>query len=493
MIIKFKNISPWEYLLYPLLIALFFVLYTYPVFEGDFFWHLNTGEWIWNNKSLPRIDPFTFTADPETAPAGSHRIKMILTQYWLGQLIFYGLWNLAGFKGIIIARAVCYSAILLIIGAWSRKTAKGIVPFFFLFIVGAQLLRYSNERPQLFAFLLMPLLLYILEYMRTGSKNIYLPLPLLMLLWANIHGSFILGAVIICFFVVGHLYISWKNIAQVRKGYLFCLFASVVITLINPNGYWTLIEFFRVSPEHISNTHEYQSPFVSLFRVHSFDPYWFLLLPTLLILLTRFRKIPIEHLLLISALAVLSLSGGRYIPFFMFVLPIVLNYLPAISLPHRYEWLGAVVVMCLFIQFNFKSIFKFRENSDFPRQAVTAINNSAPSGRIFNHSDWGGYISRFAPGQQIFLDSRVLVEDVQKSHIAAMNGTGWKELFDRYNISIAILPTRRLDRNKLTYGKPAPLVDALLKDKSWRTLYADQHAIVFVRSTSEWNEPRQPN
>ncbi|MFZ2949582.1 MAG: hypothetical protein WA003_08865, partial [Desulfuromonadaceae bacterium] len=436
MTYKIENISPWEYLLYPVMIALFFVLYTYPVFEGDFFWHLNTGEWIWNHKSLPHADPFTFTAGPETATQSAHRIKMTLTQYWFSQLIFYGLWNAAGFKGIILARAICYSAILAIIGVWSRKTAKGIVPFLFLFVLGAQLLRYSNERPQLFAFLLTPVFLYILETMREDwnrAKSTCWLLPLLMLLWANIHGSFILGAGIIILFAAGHLYNSRKDRAPLRKGYLFCLLASVAVTVVNPNGLWPLVEVFGLKTSAI---HEYQSPLMSLLHVHTFDPYWLLLVPTLALLLVRFRKMHVEHILLLASLALLSLSGGRYIPFFMFALPFVLIYLPAISLPRRYEWLCAVLVLAFFTQFNFKSIFKFRESSDFPRQAVNFIHHIKPEGRIFNDSNWGGYVSRFAPEHRIFLDNRILVEDVQKLYIAAMNGTGWKELFDRYNISI---------------------------------------------------------
>lgn len=485
MIRKFDSISPWEYVLYPLMIVLFFALFTFPVFEGDFFWHLNTGKWIWNNKSLPQIDPFTFTADPATLPAGSHRIRMILSQYWLGQLLFYAIWSTAGFKGIILTRAFVYSAVLVIIGVWTRKIAQGVVPFFFLFIVGSQLLHHSNERPQLFAFLLMPIVLYLLENMRKArdsAKSHCWLLPILMLVWANIHGSFILGAVIIVLFAMGHLFCSWRDGTHIRTGYVLCLLGSAMITTINPNGFWTLIEILRVSSETTKNTQEFQSPLTSLLRYRKFDPYWFLLIPTLALLLFRCKKMAVEHVLLLTALALLSLSGGRYIPFFMFTLPVVSIYLPSISLPKRYESILPLLVLLLFLQFNFKSIFKFRESSNFPREAITFISAVRPEGRIFNHSDWGGYISYFAPDHQIFLDGRILVEDCQKQQIEAMNGIGWKELFDRYRISIAILPSHSLNRNTFTYGKPLPLVFALLQDRSWVPVYANPLSIVFIRN-----------
>lgn len=484
MLCKTDNPSRWESALYPLLIVLFFILNTYPVFDGDFFWHLHTGEWIWNHKSLPNLDPFTFTADPASAEAGSHRIPMLLTQYWLGQLAFFGLWQLGGFKGIILLRAFIYSIILIFIGVWSRKIAKGILPFFFLFIVGAQLLRHANERPQLFAFLLMPVALYLLETLRTGAtrrKTDAWLLPLLMLLWANVHASFILGVGIILLFTAGHLLHGWRDATPIRKEYLSPLLGAVGASLVNPNGFWPFIEFFRTDSYLLSITQEYQSPFVSLLQFHTFDPYWLLLVPALMLLLLRGRKIPLEHCFLLAALAALSLSGGRYIPFFIFTLPIILLHLPAIALPQRYEALCALLIFVLFLQFNFKGSFKFRESSDFPKQAVAFINNVLPAGRIFNRSEWGGYVSLFAPGHQVFIDGRILVEELQKKQLAAMNGSDWKDLFAQYDISIAILPMRSLNPNTFQYGPPPPLVAALLRERYWLPIYRDQLAIVFVQ------------
>jgi hypothetical protein len=60
-----------------------FVLAT-PVEEYDFFWHLASGRWIWENGGLPTQDPFSYTqGEPDM------RDTFILRGYWLAQLIYY--------------------------------------------------------------------------------------------------------------------------------------------------------------------------------------------------------------------------------------------------------------------------------------------------------------------------------------------------------------------------------------------------------------------
>lgn len=54
-----------------------------PLYDPDFYWHLKTGQWIWQNKALPLIDPFGVQPVLEPSP----RTGFILTSYWLNQLV----------------------------------------------------------------------------------------------------------------------------------------------------------------------------------------------------------------------------------------------------------------------------------------------------------------------------------------------------------------------------------------------------------------------
>lgn len=480
----FERTSGWELLCYPLLIGIFFVLYTYPVFEGDFFWHLNTGQWIWEHRALPAADPFSFATASYPEPPGPSRIQIVLTQYWLGQLLFHGLWSAAGYKGIILARAVCYTAILVLVGLWSRRYAKGIIPFAALFVIGAQLLRYSNERPQLFGFVLAALFFFLLERLRTTPAPRFRqlwPLPVLLLAWANVHGSFLLGGAICLLYAGIHLLRSWSGRGAVNRAYVAALLASVAAALANPNLFRGVFDYLGTADLLTARTHEFQSPLKTLFVHHHFDPYWLLAVPTVCVLVAGLRRLAAEHAGLLALLLAFSLSGGRYIPFFLFAFPLVLIYLPKITVPARVEPLLAVGVLLLFLQFNFRSSWQFRESSDFPRQAVAVLQGVQSSGRVFNHAAWGGYISHFAPGWQVFLDGRLLAVEALRDYAAALNATGWQELFARHRIDTVLLPARRLDLQTMQYGQPAPLVEALLASREWRLLYRDQVAVLLVR------------
>ena len=88
-------------LLLLLLFALFASTYLVrPIVDPDIFWHLKSGEWLWQEKSWPIPDPFSFTS-PEEFNA---RQLFIVKGYWLAQLTYYSLHSLSGWAGIIVLR-----------------------------------------------------------------------------------------------------------------------------------------------------------------------------------------------------------------------------------------------------------------------------------------------------------------------------------------------------------------------------------------------------
>src|SRR6185369_11324916 len=105
------------------------VLYTFPVLEGDFFWHVKTGQWIWEHKSLPSSDPFSYTINYiNNSEHFAQRNAFILKQYWLGQLALYGVWKMAGEAGMVVLRATIYTGTLAFIYWWLKRSKSGIIP-----------------------------------------------------------------------------------------------------------------------------------------------------------------------------------------------------------------------------------------------------------------------------------------------------------------------------------------------------------------------------
>src|SRR3954447_19457981 len=60
--------------------------------DPDIWWHLKTGEIIWNTHSIPRVDPFSFTAFG----------KPWIAQEWLSELTIYGAYHLGGYTGLML-------------------------------------------------------------------------------------------------------------------------------------------------------------------------------------------------------------------------------------------------------------------------------------------------------------------------------------------------------------------------------------------------------
>ena len=462
------------------------IMFTTPVGEGDFFWHVKTGEWIWQHKTLPTADPFSFTVkDVNPFHPESGRIPFLLKQYWLGQLVFYGIWSAAGEAGMVIFRSLCYTGLLFLIYRWARKYQEGIIPLLTVILVGNVLRNYSNERPQIFAYLLLPLLICTLEQIRnsgsiTPPRQALIALPGIMLLWCNCHGSFILGIVVIAIYATGHL-IEWlRHREPLNRANLTLFASSALITLLNPNGYSAFTEFFSLSSSYTVLVAEYISPLQLAYQHHVFDySYWFLLIAATLTIALSFRRMATAHLLLISALAGLSLTGTRYIPFFVLSAPILCIYTPKWQLKKLFRILPVLVVIILIATADHKNILKFRAERAFPVNASKFLKEVNPKGNMFNYIGWGGYLMCYN-NYPVFIDGRTLIEDLLPIHNSVLAGINWQSTLEKYGINFIIIP------GTMSISMQAyPLLLQLLGDENWILVYHDDVALVLVRNSLE--------
>lgn len=458
------------------------VLYTFPIGEGDYFWHVKTGEWIWQHRSLPSADHFSYTVkginpfDPD-----SLRIPFILKQYWLGQLFMYANWLIAGEAGMVALRAVIYTGILGFIYWWLRRTRKDIVPFAAVFIVGNVLRNYANERPQIFAFLIMPLLLYLLETTRTRSEK--LPswlmgcLPLLMLAWCNIHGSFILGIALVVIYLANALFEKYASKKQVAPRTIATFFISILITMVNPNGLRAFSEFFSLSKGYTNTVAEYASP-IFLAREHGVMDYgyWFFAASVVILLLTSFRRMPLAHQLLLAALLYLSLTGVRYIPFLLLAAPIAASYVPEFRTHRWLLCIPLIVTIAWLASADYRNILKFRAEKAFPQGAVRFLNSTKPGGNMFNYITWGGYLM-CNTNYQVFIDGRALVKELVPFHEQILAGYDWENIADKFAVNFIIIP----GTNPIS-SSAFPLLLQMRTNERWILVYQDDVALIFIRN-----------
>lgn len=472
-----------------LLVLLFFALslclFSRPIEDGDFFWHVRTGEWIFEHKSLPSHDPFSYTveaANPYRPDSG--RVPFILKQYWLGQLALYGIWTLAGSAGIVALRVLLYTGILAFVYLWMRRRRAGALPFFCALLMAQLLTEYPNERPQLFSFLFMPLVLFLLERLRAATATPLLggaALASLMLVWANTHGAYLVGMGLIAIYLAAHLLLILAGRERLNGplagfGLLACL-----ATLANPNGWGAFTEFIQTLPIYAQGVGENLTPFrAALADGEYFPAYWAFLLLTLTTLALKFREISLVHLAVLGALVLLSLSGLRHMIYLLLAAPLLVSCWPEIPWERwaRGAALGLLVVWAA--SADFRQVFQLRTAAGFPEKAVEFVGQAKPAGRLFNFYDWGGYLTWHLRDYPVFTDGRGLVEEIVGLHDTALWQAGGQGVLDPWQVNTVLVP----GVSQYT-GRVYPLVLNLTRDAQWHLVYRDEVALVFVRETAE--------
>lgn len=457
------------------------VLFTTPVQEGDFFWHVKTGQWIWEHKGLPSTDPFShinrFIVPTEH---NVERTQFLLKQYWLGQLALFGVWKGAGEAGMVALRAIIYTGLLGFLYWWLTRGKNGIIPLIAVFFIGSVLRSFPGERPQIFAFIFVVLLLYLLEQLisRNGSRNIHALLIFsIMLVWSNCHGSFILGIVIIALYAACHMFTALARRSSPDRTLLVVLAVAVIISGINPNGFAAFHSLSGVKKEYLNLNIEAMSPITEIFSLHIVRYYyWALVAAVIIIIAVRFRSMSPHHIVVPLALAALSLTGLRYIPFFVLAAPLALFYLPDWKPKGKQALLPLTVLLLWLGSDNFTHTLEFRANKAFPVEAARFLNTARPAGNIFNYAYWGGYLMCYTD-YPVFADGRALVENFTVMHNQALDGINWRGTLSYFNINTIIIPGTSEGFKRLF-----PLLMQLDGDNDWSLIYQDDVALIFLRN-----------
>ena len=164
-----------------LLFLFLFILASFELNDPDTWLHLKTGQYILSNKSVPKADIYSFTMEG----------KEWINHEWLSQVIFYGVHRVTGINGLIFLRIIillCLFGLLLGIG-YKRNSHLFILLLTLLAILTAK--ERFRIRPELFSMFFLSIYLFILER-KIRTRYLYL-LPFLQILWANMHGYYILG------------------------------------------------------------------------------------------------------------------------------------------------------------------------------------------------------------------------------------------------------------------------------------------------------------
>lgn len=497
----------WQTLGTPILAALIGVVLWVNVFtvfgDHDFFWHLKTGEWIWQNHSLPAEDPFAYTTPAHIA--GRHLFT--LTSYWISQLLSYLLYRGGGFPALVALRAVLAGLLLWVM---FRQNRGDRLIFMSLLVLALVVLRlYPLERPQTFSFVCFAALFGLLSDFlkpapeRPKSRAHWFALPLLMIVWANLHGGFIAGQMLILAFLVleGIKFLHPALGPLTREGYRRLLVAGLLGlagSLCNPNTWHGLAFLATPTPADWQVNIEYLSTvfLVRSLNLYQMVVYWLLLLLALLGFIARRDKPDLTSTAILTGLGLVSFIQCRYVPFFLVVA--VPGAALSLSRWKARQWFAAGLAglaLCVGLFFSWRDRTLLLDvgsgrwtDASMPAEQADFILANDLKGNMYNHWGWGGYlIWRLAPARKVFIDGRGL--DQRAFQLASLidnnipfKDTGapaWKRLFETYNILYVVVPFVTID------GERLPLADALLRDPEWLPCAENESAVIFVRDTVE--------
>src|SRR5947209_6673900 len=202
-----------------------------PLSDGDFWWHLKTGEYIIRTGMVPRTDLFSFT----------NYGRSWIALGWLSEAIFYVVYSRLGFNVLIFIFAMLTALAFWI--AFKRSESHPFIGGFAALLGVWTVLPTIGVRPRVFTLLLASVHLALLtRYARRGTGRAIWWLVPLMALWANLHGGFLTGLVLIGLTILGIPLDAWAAGDKIGSVWLrlrvlaLVLLGSLLAVLLNPYG-----------------------------------------------------------------------------------------------------------------------------------------------------------------------------------------------------------------------------------------------------------------
>jgi hypothetical protein len=456
-----------------------------PVADSDTWWILKSGQYIVQHRALPVPDPFAFTAGlgKPSYPGEETTRYFNLTQEWLAEVVFYLVYAAAGFPGLILLRAVMLTAFSATAGLLVFHRTNGFYRALATTLATAFVAsNFVSDRPYQFTFLFLAATLAILEC----RWRLWL-LPPIFLVWANCHGGFILGYVVMGAYCAEAQWLRWRGNppADERRLWMACA-ASFLVSGVNPNGFRPIAVLlaFRQS-SMIGTLFEWQRP-------HAWPPNLMVLLllaAAAVLVWKRAQTRPADWLLL-GLFGAAYFSAVRNTPLVGLVAPVVIAiYLPWKKiLPAAVDFLVAgLILVGIGAEMAQGRAFQLRAADwKYPSGAADFMLAHHVTGPMFNTWEKGGYlIWRLWPQERVFIDGRVLNESVFQDYqriirySPATGGPSGRELLDRYGIQAIVM-----NGFEMNSGDPyvLPLILSDPAQTEWKLVFRDAGSFIFMRT-----------
>lgn len=463
--------------------------------DCDTGYHIRAGQYILKTMSIPRHDIFSFRRP--ALPWTAHE--------WLSETIMALIYGLSGLTGVV----VFYALLIALTYYLMFKILRTYRGDYLAKIVVAVLAIASSQihwlaRPHIFTLLFLVIWYYLLDLYQYRGRNYLYFLPLIMLVWVNLHGGYIVGLGLVGVYFLDNLIRVLRAHDSERKPHVAktavlgivgaaCLLAA----LVNPYGYHILLFPFKLTSNKFIMDHV--GEFLSV-NFHDAIKFKYMLFFMLAVFAVSRKELNFTELVLTLLFTYMALYSARYIPLYAVVTaPILVTQSGLLmdrwdgktakflkeraatiarvdSSTRGFLWpLAAVALVAILlagqdIHYSFNAKIK-------PVAAVDFLKKEHLKGHVFNNDEFGDYLIYAGwPEYRVFFDGRSDMYGVRnmKEYLKVTKlQPEWQKVLEKYDI------------NWIFYNADTALSTFLLQRSDWKLIYADKVADIFVKNVPQ--------
>jgi tetratricopeptide (TPR) repeat protein len=433
---------------------------------------------------------------------------------WLFHVATYAVYRAGGWDALVWFQIAIAAGVFGIIVVRQRRTPSHPLTIAAVSLLAAMVARERFIlRADLFALLPAVLLYYSLDAYwdpstTPAARRALLPaLACIQAVWANTHGSFYIGFVLLAAFLA-------ESALSRRPGIRPVLEAAGTIVLasfLNPYGLKSFLQplRFMLGGARTAPQLEFVSPFAPADLTHlTVIAYKAWLVVVVALLVVSMRKLSARVLLILAPLAYLSATGMRYMALFAVFGAVLLppfaedlRLLIARRIARRRDTtretaiaLGVSAVLVATIGgvafaavtdriYRFDAISRRTgfgvSDLVYPIAAAEFIERNNLPGNLFNDYSIGTYLNwRLFPARKTFIDGHTYTPDRLAYYRQVMAGSvPYQQVVDQYHVNVFILSHKS--------SEARDLIAKLYRDEHWALVYFDEVAVVFLKTTTE--------
>ena len=501
-----RNGVIWWALLPAILAALGYALL--PVQSWDYWWHVTIGRLIADTGAVPDRALFLYTMESD-APS--------VLQPWASQWFLYVIHDTFGLRANLLLRGVVIGASFGGATWWGARRSGRPMTAGLVGVAGLVLaFPFLDLRTSLFALPLFVMVVGVAEAVGDGALagGWIWSIPFVALAWANLHGSFLLPAVVCATYAVSGLVERSRGAAESGtrpRRWAGCAALSLVAPVVNPNGVDVYRYVYDVATDPVvQSTVTEWFPTTPFFPTFAGPIFYLILVAAALALWEQRDELVAADVILIVGFGILAATQARGLVWFGLLLPPALapylrlqttRWRPSdrtatagkslaalggavvLALQPVWPWWSSVVTSYRAVPVRDDAPYRGAVPSEAPVEAIDALTSdgSETLPRIFHDERYAGFLLFHLLDRRVerivFVDQRVELPPVEvwRQYFEASRGENWEEVFEIYGVDAAVVHRRR----------QSDLVDALAESEAWQAVARNEATVTYVRSRRE--------